>query len=318
MHFTSFTHHKALSLFQTFFLLAVMVGFLTLLGMVIAGKDGIMIALVAGVFLILLYPSLDPEFIARIYGAKRLERQHAASLYAYLDELTGRARLPATPTLYLLNTPVMTAFTVGSRSRAVIILSHGMLNRLCLPEVVAVVAHETAHIANNDLRLMTLTDILTRLTALLSVLGQLMVIFFLPLYLLAGVQVPWAGILILITAPAVSTLLQLSLSRVREYDADLTAAYLTGTPRHLASALSKIEHEEQGLLARLLTPGRKEEVPSFFRTHPDTKKRIEKLLALRLPPEVKPLVYDDTYQTPAFTTDPAVRTLMRYLLGHWH
>lgn len=319
MRFTSFSRHKTAAFFQTVFLLLVMLGFLTLLGLVIAGRDGVVIALLAGVFLILLYPSVSPALIARAYGARMMDRRQAATLYAYLEELAGRAKLPALPTLYLLNTPVMTAFTVGRRNNAAIILSHGMISRLSLPEVVGVMAHETAHIANNDLWLMNLTDIITRLTALLSVLGQVMVLFFLPLYLLAGVQVPWAGILILVAAPVVSTLLQFSLSRVREYDADLTAAYLTGSPRHLATALSKIEYEEQSLLERLILPGRKEEVPSLFRSHPDTAKRIEKLLAITLPPEITPLHYDSVaYGSPEMENDRAVRTLLRFLLGHWH
>lgn len=319
MQITAFTRHKTMTFLQTLLLLVVMLGFLGLLGLVIAGTEGIIIALLAGLFLLLLYPSVSPDLIARIYGANPLPKSASAALHSYMEELATRAGLPAVPTLYLLNTPVMTAFSVGRRRHAAIILSHGMIDRLSLPEIVGVMAHETAHIANNDLWLMNLTDIITRLTALLSVLGQLMVVFFLPLYLLAGVPIPWAGIAILIGAPALSTVLQLSLSRVREYDADLTAAYLTGSPRYLASALTKIEYEEQGLLQRLLLPGRKEEVPSLFRTHPDTAKRIEKLLALTLPPDITPLRYDTgTYHSPAFENDRAVRTLLRYLLGHWH
>lgn len=316
---TAFARHRAVTLLQTFLLLLVMLGFLALLGMVIAGTEGIVISLAGGALLMLLYPSLNPELIARIYGAKKLEKQHAATLYAYLDQLAERADLANAPLLYLLNTPVMTAFTVGTRTRAVIILSRGMIDRLTLPEVVGVMAHETAHIANNDLGLMTLTDVITRLTAILSVIGQLMVFFFLPLYLLAAVQIPWLGILILIAAPVASTLLQLTFSRVREYDADLTAAYLTGDPGHLASALSKIEYEEQGLLERILIPGRQEKVPSLFRTHPDTQMRIERLLALQLPPEVTPLEYDSgTAPPPDPKHERAVRTLLRYMTGHWH
>ena len=72
MYITSFSRHKTLSLFQTLLLTGVMISFLALLGLVIAGKDGILIALAAGIFLILLYPSLDPAFIARIYGVKPL------------------------------------------------------------------------------------------------------------------------------------------------------------------------------------------------------------------------------------------------------
>ncbi len=314
-----FTRHKSTTFFQTLFLILVMLAFLTLLGLVIAGVDGVVIALAGGIVLILLYPTIRPDIIARVYGARPLDTERSALLYSYLKELTRRADLPAVPTLYLLPSPIMTAFSVGTRRDPAVILSRGMLERLSLPEIVGVMAHETAHIANNDLRLMALTDIISRLTAILSILGQLMVLFFLPLYLLAGAQVPWAGILILVTAPAVSTLLQLSLSRVREYDADLTAARLTGTPQHLASALSKIEYEEQNLLERLFLPGRKEEVPSLFRTHPDTKKRIEKLLALSLPPDVTPLHYDSgIYRSRAFEDEKAVRTLLRYLLGHWH
>lgn len=311
--------NKAATLMQTVVLVGIMLGFVGLLGLIIAGIDGVIVSLVTGAMLLFFYPSLDAETIAGFFGAKPLPKARTEILYSYLDELKKRAGLLQTPRLYLLESPVMTAFTVGRPDNAVIILSSAMINRLDLPELVGVMAHEVAHIAHHDLWLMSLTDIITRMTALLSVMGQLIVLFMLPFYFMSDIQIPWLGIAILIIAPLASTLLQLTLSRAREYNADVGAAYLTGETGHLASALAKIDYTEQGLLERLLRPSNRENVPSLFRTHPSTQERIERLSEIRLPHGIKPLEYGIAHQENLRYTDiQATRSLLRYLLGHWH
>jgi len=311
--------HKSVTIIQTVVLMVVMIGFLALLGMVVAGIDGVLFALIMGAILLLLYPTVDPSLLARLFGARPLTRETSGMLYGYLDELSARAELASSPNLYMFASDVMTAFTVGKHDNAAIILSSSLIDRLTLPELVAVTAHEVAHITNRDLWLMSLSDIITRLTSLLSVVGQTIVLLFLPFYFLNGVALPWAGIIILIVAPAFSTLLQLSLSRVREYDADLTAAYLTGEPEHLISALSKIEYAERSFFETLFIPARSQKVPSLFRTHPPINERIEKLAAVRIPANVTPLDYGAyALENIPLSRRSSMHALFHYLLGHWH
>ena len=98
----------------------------------------------------------------------------------------------------------------------------------------------------------------------------------------------WLLIALLVLSPTIASLLQLALSRTREYDADLDAAGLTGDPRGLASALEKLERYQGGLFETLLLPGRRVPQPSLLRTHPPTRDRIARLLALE--PEAAPRI----------------------------
>ena len=145
---------------------------------------------------------------------------------------------------------MLNAFTVGDREEAVIALTDGMLRRLDLRELAGVLAHEVSHIRNRDLWLMSLADLAGRLTRVMTLLGLGLVIVGLPLWLGGGAQPPVLLILLLLFAPQLTVLLQLALSRAREFDADLDAAGLTGDPDGLISALAKLERYQSGLWNR--------------------------------------------------------------------
>ena len=135
----------------------------------------------------------------------------------------------------------LNAFATGSPDNAVIGITEGLLRRLSLRELAGVLAHELSHVRNNDLSVMSLADTMTRFTQVLSYLAVILAIFNLPAWLLGDADMPFAALLLLYLAPTIGSLLQLGLSRTREYDADLEAAELTGDPRGLASALDKLE-----------------------------------------------------------------------------
>jgi len=134
-------------------------------------------------------------------------------------------------------------------------------------------------VRDNDLWVMGLADMFSRSTSLL-LLGQFLLLLNLPSILFSQGMVSWWAILLLIFAPNLSALAQLALSRTREYDADLSAARLTGDPECLAGALAKIERLQGGWLEQILLPGRRVLEPSLLRTHPDTEERIARLMAL--------------------------------------
>ena len=171
----------------------------------------------------------------------------------------------------------MNAFSVGRPGEAAITLSDGLLRHLDRRELIGVMAHEMAHIANNDLRLHALADMLTRVSSLLSFLGQVLILLYLPLMILMDTWVPVLPILVLLLAPSALSLLQLALSRTREFNADLGAARLTGDPQGLASALGKLESSQGSLWETLFLPGRRVPAPSILRTHPHTGERVRRL-----------------------------------------
>ncbi len=161
-------------------------------------------------------------------------------------------------------------------------LTEGLLRRLSLPELAGVLAHEISHVRNNDLAVMGLADVMTRFTQALSYLALFLAIFNLPAMLLGESDMPLSALLLLYLAPSIGSLLQLGLSRTREYDADLEGAELTGDPRSLASALEKLERYQGSFWEDLMfpVPSRRIPQPSLLRSHPPTEDRVARLLAL--------------------------------------
>ncbi len=274
--------HALLNRLQTLVLLAIMVGFLGLLGWLLWGQVGFLVLLLSGLLLALFNPSVSPRLIMRLYRAEPLSVSQAPHLYAMLDELTQRCGLPTRPTLYYIPSDMVNAFAVGQAEHAGIAVSDGLLHRLSMREINAVLAHEISHIRSNDMRVMGIADIFSRLTSILSLFGQLLLLLNLPLLLLDAVTVNWLAVGLLIMAPTLSVLAQLGLSRTREFDADLNAAHLTGDPEAMAQALMKIEAIQGGWVERIFLPGKGLPEPSVLRTHPPTEERIQRLRTLQL------------------------------------
>jgi heat shock protein HtpX len=167
---------------------------------------------------------------------------------------------------------------------------------------------------------MTLADLVSRITHALSLVGQLLVLINLPLFLLNEATLSWLAILLLIFAPTLSALLQLALSRTREFDADLSAVDLTGDPQGLASALIKLE-QQGGFLERLLMPGRHDPEPSLLRTHPRTEERIQRLLSLSSTPSMNifptSIAREDSFPLPKHFS-AVKRKPCWHISGLWH
>lgn len=262
-------------------LLLFMGGFLALLGWLLWGGGGIVMLLFAGLSGVLLNPALSPRWVMQLYGARRLDPDHAPGLWHVLGLLAERAGLPRAPTLYHVPSRMLNAFAVGSPHQSAIAVTDGLLRQLGDRELLGVLAHEMSHIRNNDLWVMGLADMFSRMTSMLSLFGQVLLILNLPLLLLGNATFNWWAIALLILAPNLSALAQLALARTREYDADLNAVALTGDPKGLASALARIERVQGGWMERILLPGRRVPDPSLLRTHPHTEDRVRRLLTLR-------------------------------------
>jgi len=265
---------------QATLLVITLAGLLGLLAWIVGGGQLAVFALGMVVVLYLANPAASPRLVMMLYPGRVLHPDEAPRQYAILAELARRAGLPRVPRLYYVPSSVMNAFATGRRDDAMVALSDGLLRRLDLREQAGVLAHEVSHVANGDLAVMAFADLVSRITGSFGLFGQILLLLSLPAALVTDVGVPWLALAILLAAPTLSALVQLALSRNREYEADLSAAELTGDPAGLASALEKLERYQGRFWEQILMPGRRVPDPSLLRTHPETADRIERLLAL--------------------------------------
>lgn len=275
-----FFSHRGVNRLQTLLLLGLMTGYAGLVSWLLWGADGLWFVLVWGAVLLFFSPQLSGRWVLRMYGARPLPLAQAPRYHQALAVLAQRASLPRPPSLWWVPSPMVNAFAVGRRDESAIAVTDGLLRTLSPRELVAVLAHEAAHIAHGDLFVMSLADIISRITSAMSFAGLVLIFLSLP-QALSGGDVDWWPLILLAAAPQVNLLAQLGLSRTREFDADLTAAQLTGDPEGLASALVKLEQVQNGFLRRIFFPGQGVPEPSWLRTHPTTEERVQRLRDLQ-------------------------------------
>lgn len=263
---------------------------------------------------ILISPRIAPQAIMRMYKARPIDPKSGTRVTKLVEALARRADLPRAPSVFVIPSNMINAFALGSRDSATIALTTGMLTRLDTRQLTGVLAHEISHIRNGDLWIMNVADIFSRITLLLAYMAMFVVV----LALLGGVSLPLIPILLLLGAPTVSTLLQLALSRSREYDADAGGARLSGDPEGLALALTHLERTQGRMWEHMATPGRGVPAPSILRTHPDTEERVRRLLSmdrggLKLPP-----IPDETDDVFSALHPGQTRPRFRWHTGLWY
>ena len=309
--------HRRRNLLQSVLLLGGMVGLLTLCAWVLFGGSAALWALAGWLIALLVSPRASPRVVLRLYGASQLTPRTFPQGFAILKELARRAELEHMPSFWYVPSPIMNAFTMGRGNRVAIAVTDGMIRSLNTREFAGVLAHEISHIRNKDLWVMTLADSIGRLTNLMTMAGGLLLIVNLPLLILGKAQISWIFILLLLCAPTIANLLQMGLSRAREYDADLEAVALSGDPAGLASALNKLKHQEAGLWERLFMPGRRIPDPSLLRSHPPTEERIRRLLSLYPPSPIDRLGEEAPFELGARHITADRRPRWR-ATGLWH
>lgn len=286
-------NHSVRNLTHTLMLLGGIGLLLAVSSALIWGWPGVFGTLLAVAILFLGAPRVPPELAMRLYSAVRVDPGRGDQLSDIIDALSQRAGLEHPPQLYVIPSMALNAFATGSRDHAAIAITEGVLRRLEMREIAAVLAHEMTHIKNNDLAVMGLADLMSRFTLALSYAAAVLALVNLFHMVTAGeAYISWLGILLLYLAPTLSSLLQLGLSRTREYDADLGAARLTGDPASLASALTKLERYMGNFWEDLMlpVPGRRVPQPSMLRSHPTTEERVARLRELAPHIHTKPLV----------------------------
>lgn len=290
--------HALVNQLQTLLLILTLLGLSALAGALLFGENGLWIALIAGAAALIFEPAAASWLTLRLYRARPIPPEAAPGLWQTLAWLAERAGLTALPIPHYVASPMVNAFAVGSRNRSAIALTDGLLRTLTARELTGVLAHEVAHIAHGDLRVMGLADYVSRLTSLYALTGQFLLLLALPASLVAAVEINWWGLLLLAVSPHIALIAQLGLSRVREYEADRRAAELTGDPEGLAAALVRIERVSRSWRAWLI-PGWGNPEPSWLRTHPATEARVRRLLAMATPPLRSPGPRLDTLWEPS-------------------
>jgi heat shock protein HtpX len=272
---------------KTGLLLAVLTGIFVAMGGVIGGHTGMVVAFViaAGMNLFSLWQS--DKMVLRMYGAREVDARSGGEYYRIVQQLVQRAGLPM-PRVYVMDNPQPNAFATGrSPAHAAVCASTGLIEALSPEELAGVMAHELSHIKNHD----TLTmAVAATIGGAISMLAQ---------YLQFGAlfggnrnnnNVGWIGALIaMILAPLAAMLVQMAISRSREYQADRMGGRICGQPLWLASALRKIEGyarqirnepaEAAPATAHLfiINPLSGEGMDNLFSTHPNTENRIAEL-----------------------------------------
>ena len=244
-------------------------------GFLFAGTDGVIVTATIAASFLMLNPASGDALFRYAYGAVPLTAASAPRLLSLVGELARRAGLDRAPALFLIPTPILQAMSAGSREAPSIAATSGLLQTLPSRELVAVLAHEIAHIRHGDVFVMRLAAGAGAMTRAMSTAGMFLLLAYFPVLWTTGAMMSPAAIALLIGAPMVSDLLELSLSRRREFLADAGAVELTGDPVALAQALKRIEELQGDDWERFAARGGR--WLRWFRTHPTTAERIERL-----------------------------------------
>ncbi len=269
--------------FKTTMLLAALTALFMALGFTIGGPRGAIFALLfAGGMNLFTYWNAD-KIVLRMHNAHEVDARSAPLLHALVARLAQRAGLPM-PRVYLIDSPHPNAFATGrDPQHAAVAATTGLLGLLDEDEVAAVMAHELAHIRNRDTLVMTMTATIAGAISMLANFGLM--------FRGDGRSNALAMILAVFVAPFAAMIVQLAISRTREYGADRGAAEIHGNPRSLATALAKLAHKaarvpnpvtarNPAAAALYIVPGMKRGADSLFSTHPATENRIAALHAM--------------------------------------
>jgi heat shock protein HtpX len=224
--------------------------------------------------------------LMHLYGARLYEAGDREQLDRITKELSNRAGLPRAPRLYVVPSMLLSAFSVGNSEQSAVALTEGLLRRLTMRELAAVLAQQVAHVQRGDLLAFGVADIVSRCAQVLYYVGLLLAALNLLARISGDPQYSWFTVVLLILAPVLMSMLQMTLSRQREFEVDRAAALLTGDPLGAASAISRLDAPAGTPLDEILppVPARKVPLPSMLRYPPPSEQRIARLNTFNAPP----------------------------------
>jgi heat shock protein HtpX len=275
--------------FKTAFLLTLMTLLLMAFGRAFGGQNGMFIALAIAVVMNFVSYFFSDKIALAAYRAQPVTREQLPQAYEAVERLTQKIGIPM-PKIYVIPTESPNAFATGRNPQhASVAVTHGILSLLTAEELEGVLAHELGHVSNRDILISSVAATLAGAITMMASMGRWAMIF-------GGIGGGdrdrgrngggLTALLMLIVAPIAATLIQLAVSRSREYQADATGAHFTGNPYALASALQKLDAYSRRVPMQatpstahlfIIQPLLGINFGGLFSTHPPIAKRIERL-----------------------------------------
>lgn len=274
---------------KTAMLMAAIMALFGVVGGMIGGESGMLLALVFGGAMNVFSYWFSDKMVLKMYNAREVDETSAPQLYGMVRELAQRAGLPM-PRVYLINEDQPNAFATGRNpEHAAVAATTGILQLLSARELRGVMAHELAHVAHRDILISTVS---ATMAGAISALANFAMFF-------GGRSEdgrpsnPLASIAVALLAPLAASLIQMAISRAREYEADRGGAEVSGDPHALADALGRIQMYAEGRIPMapaeahpetaqmmILNPLSGGGISRLFSTHPPTEERIARLRAM--------------------------------------
>lgn len=276
------------NLMKTAILMAAITGLFMAIGSVMGGQSGMMIALAIAIAMNFFSYWFSDKMVLKMYNAREVDETTAPQFYRMVRELAERAQLPM-PRVYIIDEQAPNAFATGRNPQnAAVAATTGIMRVLSERELRGVMAHELAHVKHRDILISTIS---ATMAGAISMLANFAMIF-------GGRDSegrpanPIVGILVMLLAPLAASLIQMAISRSREFEADRGGAEISGDPRALASALEKIHAYARGIpmaaaerhpetaQMMIMNPLAGGGLRGLFSTHPSTEERVQRLMAM--------------------------------------
>ena len=276
------------NLMKTAILMAAITALFMLIGRMLGGQAGMMLALAVALAMNFVSYWFSDKVVLRMYNAREVDESSAPQFVGMVRELATRADLPM-PRVYLIDEDAPNAFATGRNpANAAVAATTGIIRALSERELRGVMAHELAHVKHRDILISTISATMAGAIGMLANFGMMF----------GGRSDdgrpanPIAGLLVAILAPLAASLIQMAISRAREFEADRGGAEISGDPQALASALQKIHRYAQGIPLHaaerhpetaqmmIMNPLSGGGLRGLFSTHPSTEERVERLLAM--------------------------------------
>ncbi len=277
------------NLMKTAVLMAAITALFMAAGAMLGGRNGMVLALLMAVGMNFFSYWFSDKLVLKMYRAREVDAGSAPQFYRMVAELAQRAGLPM-PKVYLIEDDAPNAFATGRNPRhAAVAATTGILRVLSERELRGVMAHELAHVKHRDILISTIS---ATMAGAISMLANVAMMF-------GGrggdgrPHNPIAGLLVMLLAPLAASLIQMAISRSREFEADRGGAEISGDPQALASALQKIQRFARGVpmaaaerhpetaQMMIVNPLSGGGLRGLFSTHPSTEERVARLMAMR-------------------------------------
>jgi heat shock protein HtpX len=276
------------NMLKTAVLMAAITALFMAIGSLLGGRSGMMMALIVALGMNFFSYWFSDKLVLKMYNAHEVDATSAPQFHAMVADLARRAELPM-PRVYLIDEDAPNAFATGRNpEHAAVAATTGILRVLSERELRGVMAHELAHVKHRDILISTISATMAGAISMLANFAM----FFGGRDSEGRSHNPIVGLLVMILAPLAASLIQMAISRAREFEADRGGAEISGDPRSLASALEKIHSYAQGTLLppaerhpetaqmMIINPLSAGGLRGLFSTHPSTEERVERLLAM--------------------------------------